>query len=129
LSESGGAFLIVYYTALAALMAAALYVRAEVFKSTLQVAVFVMLVVTSIIFFPIAIRLKGEISVAVLMISGVMLAAMITILIDRYVKDKFLAISIMFAIASIVLAVGLILYILDKRSAQRKAQSIYFVEY
>jgi drug/metabolite transporter (DMT)-like permease len=129
LSESGGAFLIVYYTALAALTAAALYVREEVFKSTLQVAVFVMLVVTSIIFFPIAIRLKGEISVVVLMISGVMLAAMITILIDRYVKDEFLALSIIFAIASIVLAVGLILHILDKRSAQRKAQSIYFVEH
>jgi uncharacterized membrane protein YsdA (DUF1294 family) len=57
------------------------------------------------------------------------LAAMITILIDRYVKDKFLAISIIFAIASIVLAVVLILYILDKRSAQRKAQSIHFVEH
>jgi predicted lysophospholipase L1 biosynthesis ABC-type transport system permease subunit len=129
LSESGGAFLIVYYTALTALTAAALYVREEVFKSTLQVAVFVKVVVTSIIFFSIAIRLKGEISVVVLMISGVMLAAMITILIDRYVKDKFLAISTMFAIASIVLAVGLILHILDKRSAQRKAQSIYFVEH
>jgi uncharacterized membrane protein YgaE (UPF0421/DUF939 family) len=124
-----GAFLIVYYTALAALTAAALYVREEVFKSTLQVAVFVMLVVTSIIFFPIAIRLKGEISVVVLMISGVMLAAMITILIDRYVKDEFLVISIKFAIASIGLAVTLILYILDKRSDQRKAQSIYFVEH
>jgi predicted lysophospholipase L1 biosynthesis ABC-type transport system permease subunit len=129
LSESGGAFLIVYYTALTALTAAALYVREEVFKSTLQVAVFVKVVVTSIIFFSIAIRLKGEISVVVLMISGVMLAAMITILIDRYVKDEFLAISIMFAIASVVLAVGLILHILDKRSAQRKAQSIYFVEH
>jgi hypothetical protein len=68
-------------------------------------------------------------SVGFLMKSMVMLAAIITILIDRYVKDKFLAISIMFAIASIVLAVGLILYILDKRSAQRKAQSIYFVEH
>jgi ABC-type polysaccharide/polyol phosphate export permease len=121
--------LIVYYTALAALTAAALYVHGEVFGSTLQVAVFVMLVVTPIIFFPIAIRLKGEISVVVLMISGVMLAAIITILIDRYVKDKFLAISIISAIASIGLAVCLILYILDKRSAQRKAQSIYFVEH
>jgi hypothetical protein len=122
LSESGGV-LIVYYTALATLTAAALYVREEV------LAVFVMLVVTSIIFFPIAIRLKGEISVVVLMISGVMLAAMITILIDRYIKDKFLAMSIKFAIASIVLAVGLIFYMLNQRSAQRKAQSIYFVEY
>jgi F0F1-type ATP synthase assembly protein I len=63
------------------------------------------------------------------MISGVMLAAMITILIDRYVKDEFLVISIKFAIASIGLAVTLILYILDKRSDQRKAQSIYFVEH
>jgi len=61
--------------------------------------------------------------------TGVMLAAIVTILIDRYVKDKFLATSIIFAIASIVLAVVLILYILDKRSAQRKAQSIYFVEH
>jgi hypothetical protein len=60
---------------------------------------------------------------------GVMLAASILILIDRYIKDKFLAISIVFAIASIVSAVCLILYILDKRSAQRKAQSIYFVEH
>jgi hypothetical protein len=60
---------------------------------------------------------------------GIMLAAITTILIDTYVKDKFLAISIIFAIASIILAVGLILYILDKRSAQRKAQSIYFVEH
>jgi dipeptide/tripeptide permease len=60
---------------------------------------------------------------------GIMLAAIITILIDRYVEDKFLAISIIFAIASIVLAVGLILYMLDKRSAQRRAQSIYFVEH
>jgi dipeptide/tripeptide permease len=60
---------------------------------------------------------------------GVMLAAIITILIDRYVKDKFLAMSIKFAIASIGLAVTLMLYILDKRSAQRKAQSIYFVEH
>jgi F0F1-type ATP synthase assembly protein I len=68
-------------------------------------------------------------SILFLMISMVMLAAMITILIDRYIKDKFLAISIIFAIASIVLAVGLILYMLDKRSAQRKAQSIYFVEH
>jgi ABC-type polysaccharide/polyol phosphate export permease len=59
LSESERAFLIVYYTALIALTAAALYVREEVFKSTLQVAVFVMLVVTSIIF-PIAIRLKSK---------------------------------------------------------------------
>jgi F0F1-type ATP synthase assembly protein I len=73
---------------------------------------------------------RGEgLSVGLPMISMVMLAVMITILIDRYVKDKFLAISIIFAIASIVLAVGLILYILDKRSAQRKAQSIYFVEH
>jgi F0F1-type ATP synthase assembly protein I len=56
-------------------------------------------------------------SVAFLMISVVMMAAMIAILIDRYVKDEFLAISIIFAIASIGLAVGLILYILDKRSA------------
>ena len=61
--------------------------------------------------------------------TGVMLAAAITILIDRYVKDKFLAISIMFAIVSIVFAVVLILYILDKRSAKRKARSIYFVEH
>jgi hypothetical protein len=68
-------------------------------------------------------------SVGLLMKSMVMLAAIITILIDRYVKDKFLAMSIIFAIASIVLAVGLILYILDKRSAQRNAQSIYFVEH
>jgi amino acid permease len=60
---------------------------------------------------------------------GVMLAAIITILIDSYVKDKFLATSIISAIASIVLAVFLILYMLDKRSAQRKAQSIYFVEH
>jgi dipeptide/tripeptide permease len=59
----------------------------------------------------------------------IMLAAIITILIDRYVEDKFLAMSIIFAIASVVLAVGLILYILYKRSAQRKAQSIYFVEH
>jgi F0F1-type ATP synthase assembly protein I len=61
--------------------------------------------------------------------AGIMLAAIIIILIDRYIKDKFLATSIIFAIASIVLAVVLILYILDKRSAQRKAQSIYFVEH
>jgi uncharacterized membrane protein YsdA (DUF1294 family) len=67
-------------------------------------------------------------SVAFLTISMVMMMALIAILIDRYVKDEFLAISIIFAIASIGLAVGLILYILDKCSAQRKAQSIYFVE-
>jgi dipeptide/tripeptide permease len=68
-------------------------------------------------------------SILFIMINMVAMMAMITILIDRYVKDKFLAISTMFAIASIVLAVGLILHILDKRSAQRKAQSIYFVEH
>ena len=60
--------------------------------------------------------------------AGVMLAAIVTILIDGYIKDKFLAMSIMFAIVSIVSAVVLILYILDKRSAKRKARSIYFVE-
>jgi len=73
----------------------------------------------------------GDLSVGGFLIvsAGVMLAAIVTILIDRCVKDKFLATSIIFAIASIVLAVVLILYILDKRSAQRKAQSIYFVEH
>jgi hypothetical protein len=69
-------------------------------------------------------------AVGLTMISmGIMLPAIIIILIDRYVNDKFLAMSIVFAIASIVSAVCLILYILDKRSAQRKAQSIYFVEH
>jgi Ni/Fe-hydrogenase subunit HybB-like protein len=59
LSEGERAFLIVYYTALAALTAAALYVREEAFKSDFHVAVFVILVVTSIIF-PIAICLKSK---------------------------------------------------------------------
>jgi len=67
-------------------------------------------------------------SILFIMIGMIALAFMITNLIDTYIKDKFLAISIIFAIASIVLAVALIIHILDKRSAQRKAQSIYFVE-
>jgi len=72
----------------------------------------------------------GDLSVGGFLIvsAGVMLAAIVTILINRYVKDKFLAMSIIFAIASIVLAVILILYILDKHSAKRKAQSMYPVE-
>jgi dipeptide/tripeptide permease len=68
-------------------------------------------------------------SILFIMINMVAMMAIIANLIDTYVKDKFLAMSIMFAIASIVLAVGLILYILYKRSAQRKAQSIYSVEH
>jgi dipeptide/tripeptide permease len=69
--------------------------------------------------------LEGEASYSILFITIGMVAmmAMIANLIDTYIKDKFLAILIIFAIASIVLAVGLILYILYKRSAQRKAQS------
>jgi hypothetical protein len=75
--------------------------------------------------------LEGEASYSILfiMINMVAMMAIIANLIDTYVKDKFLAMSIIFTIASIVLVVTLILYILDKRSAYRKAQSIYFVEH
>jgi dipeptide/tripeptide permease len=75
--------------------------------------------------------LEGEarFSILFIMINMVAMAAVIANFIDTYIKDKFLAMSIIFAITSIVLAVGLIFYILYKRSAQRKAQSIYSVEH
>ena len=72
---------------------------------------------------------EARFSIFFIVINIIVTMAIIANLIDTYVKDKFLAMSILFAIASIVLAVGLILHILDKRSAKRKAQSIYFVEH